>query len=240
MSTARRPILPGEVFERLTVIGQADPKLKKDGYKIYRVSCRCSCGNEVIVYESKLRFGTTRSCGCLQIERSIKNLPPATHGMTRKNRPRSRTYTCWVSMLARCNNPNTTGFPNYGGRGITVCERWTKFENFLADMGEVPPGLTLDRVRSEGNYEPGNCQWADWDAQENNRRNNRRVVVKGRNFTIAQASRFLGVDGTTIGNRAKRLGISHQEAANHYAYNEIDARGGGGRKRSTALNRTGV
>lgn len=217
MSTVRRPILPGEIFERLTVIEQADPKLNKDGYKIYRVSCRCSCGNEVIVYESKLRYGSTRSCGCLQIESSTKNLPKSTHGMTRKDRPRSTTYTCWVSMLARCNNPKSVGFHNYGARGIVVCERWHKFENFLADMGERPPGLTLDRIRSEGNYEPGNCRWADWHTQENNRRDNRRVVIKGVNYTIAQASRFLGIDGTTIGNRAKRLGISYQEATNYYA-----------------------
>ena len=217
MSTARRPILPGEVFERLTVIGQADPKLKKDGYKIYRVSCRCSCGNDVIVYESKLRYGSTRSCGCLQAEISLKNLPKGTHGRTRRGRPRDRTYACWVSMKGRCTNPKSENFHQYGGRGIKVCERWQKFENFLADMGEVPPGLTLDRVRSDGNYEPGNCRWADWDVQENNRRDNRRVVIKGVNLTVAQASRQLGISQSTINKLAVRRGISYQEATNFYA-----------------------
>jgi hypothetical protein len=218
MLAARRPIQPGEVFERLTVIGQADPKLMKNGrHKIYRVSCRCSCGNEAVVYESKLRYGSTRSCGCLERESSINNLPPATHGKTRRGQPRSRTYSCWLAMKARCTNPNTESYPLYGGRGISICERWKKFENFLADMGEMPLDLTLDRVRSEGNYEPGNCRWADWDTQENNRRNNRRVVIKGVNLTVAQASRQLGISQSTIGHRAKRLEVSYQEATNFYA-----------------------
>lgn len=239
MLTVRRPIQPGEVFERLTVIGQADPKLTKKGYRIYRVSCRCSCGNEVVVYESKLRYGSTRSCGCLQVESSLKNLPDtSTHGRTRGKR-RTRAYACWMSMRQRCTNPNTHGFQWYGGRGIKVCERWLKFENFLEDMGEPPLGLSLDRINSDGDYEPANCRWADWPTQESNRRDNRRVVIKGVNFTIAQVSRHLGIDGTTIGNRAKRLGISYQEAANHYAENGIDARRGG-HMRSSCLNRSGV
>jgi hypothetical protein len=120
-------------------------------------------------------------------------------------------------MKRRCNNPKSENFALYGGRGIKVCERWLEFENFFADMGEMPRGLTLDRVRSEGNYEPGNCRWADWDVQENNRRNNRRVVIKGTNLTVAQASRQLGISQSTISNRAKRLGISYQEATNFYA-----------------------
>lgn len=119
-------------------------------------------------------------------------------------------------MKTRCTNPKSENFHLYGGRGIKVCERWQRFENFFADMGEMPLGLTLDRVRSEEDYEPGNCRWADWDVQENNRRNNRRVVIKGTNLTVAQASRQLGISQSTIGNRAKRLGISYQEATNFY------------------------
>lgn len=120
-------------------------------------------------------------------------------------------------MKQRCYNPNTKEFRLYGARGITVCDRWlNSFNNFLTDMGEAPDGLTLDRIRSEGNYEPGNCRWADWDTQERNRRNNRRVVIKGINLTVAEASRKLGISGAAIGNRAKRLGISYQEATNFY------------------------
>lgn len=216
MSTARRPIQTGEVFERLTVIGQADPKRrKKNGHKIYCVSCRCSCGGEVVVEENKLRCGNTKSCGCLVREMGARW--KGTHGH-RSRTKYSRTYNCWSSMKQRCYNPKTKEFRLYGARGIKVCERWlNSFDNFLADMGEAPPGLTLDRVRSEGDYEPGNCRWADWDTQERNRRNNRRVVIKGVNLTVAEAARELGICGASIGNRAKRLGISYQEATNFYA-----------------------
>lgn len=76
----------------------------------------------------------------------------------------------WVAMLARCTNPKATKYPLYGGRGIAVCERWLKFENFLADMGERPTGRTIDRKDNDSNYEPGNCQWSTAKEQANNRR----------------------------------------------------------------------
>lgn len=215
MSTARRPIQCGEVFERLEVIGPADPRMRKDGKgKIYRVSCRCFCGEETIVDEDKLRSGNTKSCGCLS--REIGSRWEGMHGH-RSRAQYSRTYNSWSGMKQRCTNPKTKEFRYYGARGITVCERWmNSFENFLADMGDAPPGLSLDRIESNGNYEPGNCRWADWDTQERNRRSNRRVVIGGINLTVAEASRALGISGATIGNRAKRLDISYQEAADFF------------------------
>lgn len=82
---------------------------------------------------------------------------------------RTPTYCSWQNMISRCNHGSAPSYPNYGGRGITVCERWRKFANFLADMGERPEGMTLDRVDNDGNYEPGNCRWADKATQAVNR-----------------------------------------------------------------------
>lgn len=90
-----------------------------------------------------------------------------THGHTR---PESPTYRAWGAMKTRCTNPNQPKWKYYGGRGITVCHRWSRFENFLADMGEKPAGLTLDRIDVNGNYEPGNCRWATWHEQRVNQR----------------------------------------------------------------------
>lgn len=88
-----------------------------------------------------------------------------THGKSK-----TPTYYSWDSMIQRCTNPNSPAWPYYGGRGITVCERWRKFSNFLADMGVRPDDLVLDRIDNDGNYEPGNCRWTDWETQNNNRR----------------------------------------------------------------------
>ena len=92
------------------------------------------------------------------------------HGHNRKVGRKTPTYLSWDNMIQRCTNPNRPEYPYYGGRGITVCDRWRSYENFLADMGERPDGLTLDRINNDGNYEPGNCRWADRETQVRNRR----------------------------------------------------------------------
>jgi hypothetical protein len=125
--------------------------------------CRCDCGGEGIVRGSNLIRGWSKSCSCIRKEMFAKL--NTKHGLYR-----SRAYQCWQNMKTRCFNPRHRAYRWYGGRGITVCERWLIFENFYADMGEPPPGMSLDRIDLHGNYEPGNCRWATVAEQLANRR----------------------------------------------------------------------
>lgn len=161
----------GNRHGRLTVLGLGTSPNRE----IYWL-CQCDCGSQVTVRGSSLRRGTTRSCGCLQREVSSRVLVSlheaglwTTHGHTRGRR-KSRTYRSWASMIARVTNPSNDRFQDYGGRGITVCNRWRAFENFLDDMGERPDGMSLDRIDNDGNYEPGNCRWATPRQQQRNSR----------------------------------------------------------------------
>jgi hypothetical protein len=125
--------------------------------------CLCDCGNRKIVTRYQLRSGGTKSCGCLNrdkiVQRNFK------HGLT--NAPE---YPVWANMRQRCVNPKNKAYKYYGGRGIKYCERWESFSNFLADMGKRPDGLTLERINTNGNYEPSNCKWATWSEQRKSQR----------------------------------------------------------------------
>lgn len=92
------------------------------------------------------------------------------HYLTTHGKSKTPEYHAWVNMKDRCLNPKHKQYKDYGGRGIQICERWLKLENFFKDMGERPSGLTLDRINNDGNYEPSNCKWATWKEQQNNRR----------------------------------------------------------------------
>lgn len=114
------------------------------------------------------------------------------------------TYESWRSMKTRCFNPNTTGYYLYGGRGVTVCERWLIFENFLADMGERPEGMSIDRFpNKDGNYEPSNCRWATETQQKRNTRRNRMVEIDGVRRCMSEWREISGIKHSTLMHRLK-------------------------------------
>lgn len=156
--------LTGQPFGRLTVTSRG-PNGK---HGEVRWHCRCTCGNETLVYAGNLRSGDTRSCGCLSRELLVTR--STTHGAARVG-AETPEYHAWHAMFQRCTNPHHASWEDYGGRGVTVCERWQSFENFIADMGPRPsPKHSLDRTNNDGNYEPSNCRWATWNEQARNRR----------------------------------------------------------------------
>lgn len=180
----KRTDITGMVVGRLTVISYTG------GGKWL---CQCSCGNTTIIAKSSLRRGSSTSCGCFRKEHTTqRNLR---HGMSG-----TPTHYTWKNMMQRCYNRNNTGYPDYGGRGVKVCDRWHTFENFYVDMGDKPEGMSLDRINVDGDYEPDNCRWADKYIQARNKRNS--ITVEG--IELKYLAEELGIPYSTLFGRLWR------------------------------------
>ena len=185
--------LTGETFGRLRVLGREG--INKHGQLTW--ACECECGNRKVTLGMLLRNGQVQSCGCLhkEITASINK----THG-----KAATPIYYIWRSMMDRCHAPNSNAYSRYGGRGISVCERWQSFEGFYADMGDKPEGKSLERIDNNGDYSPENVVWADAKAQANNRRSNVILEHNGEKKTMQQWADQLGVKIGTIWARIDR------------------------------------
>lgn len=203
-TTPEKLRLTGQRQGKLTIIGLAEPIRHPSGQLSKRWLCRCECGNEKVIPDRSFRKGV-RSCGCLISEAARMK---ATHDMTKSVENR-----IWRSMKNRCLNKACEAFPSYGGRGITVCDSWLKFENFFSDMGERPSRKhSIDRIDVNGNYEPGNCRWATKEEQANNTRSNHFIEFNGEKLTLAQWERKLGLPRDILKQRITNYGWSIEKA----------------------------
>lgn len=197
----RRYNLIGRRFGRLVVKSASENSpVGKQGRTITEWNCVCDCGKVSKVASNSLLQGNTRSCGCLAVE--VQRKIHTTHGATTGGI--IREYRIWSNMKNRCSNPKSNRFHRYGGRGIKVCQRWMKFENFLNDMGRCPDGLTLERKDNNKGYEPSNCKWATKMEQANNMMANRILSNGGTSKTLAQWARETGIGYGAIYARLKR------------------------------------
>lgn len=196
--------LIGKQFGLLVVIRRMD----NDKLGNSRWLCRCNCkdGKEIIVSGQHLKNGHTKSCGCLRKEKTRQRFMK--HGYSS-----SKIYSVWKEIIQRCTNPNHKRWKDYGGRGIKVCERWLKFENFLEDMGENwKLGLTIERKNNKKGYYKENCKWATSKEQNRNSRNNRLETYKGKTQCLAAWAEEYDIIYNTLWDRLYRYGWSIEKA----------------------------
>ncbi len=189
--------LIGKRFGKLTVVSFRSVNNNGHAYWL----CRCDCGRFTVVRGAHLKDKHVRSCGCWN--------PRITHGMSN-----SRIYGIWEKMLQRCYNENSHAYFRYGGRGISVCKEWHKFEPFFdwAVQNGYQKYLSIDRKNNDGNYEPSNCRWATPQQQANNTRKNRLITFEGRTQTMIQWAREKGIKQSTLSMRINKYGWSAEKA----------------------------
>lgn len=169
-----------------------------------RWRCLCSCGGEVVGLGYRIRSGRIKSCGC------IKAVPEFRHGETK-----TRLYRIWADMKSRCTLPTAKYYKNYGGRGIKICDEWSNdfviFREWAYANGYADD-LTIDRIDSNGNYEPSNCRWATWKEQENNTSHNVVITYNDKTMTLHQWSECLNIPYDTLRTRVVKRGWEIERA----------------------------
>lgn len=208
---ARGKDYTGERFAHVTVIGFAGIKMVKPPGTQRIWKCRCDCGEEftrAIPSSDKARNAMT--CGCARVESARKRFTKHRHTIEQKP-----LYTVWAGMKARCRDVSNSHYRFYGGRGIVVCDRWLDFHNFFCDMSEgYRPGVQLDRINVDGNYEPGNVRWATKEEQSINRRNSCWITINGDRKHINEWSKLSGLHPETIRRRFK-TGVTGMDILSH-------------------------
>lgn len=174
--------ITGQRFGRLTALSR-QTRRKRDGAAFSAWLCSCDCGKQLEVPLSCLRTSNTTSCGCLRYPEGV------IYGKARH----VPGYNTWHQLKARCRDPKHPYYPSYGGRGITVCDRWMVFENFYADMGPRPTGMSIERVNNDGPYSPENCVWATNKEQARNKRSNITITIEGKRRCLKAWCEELGV-----------------------------------------------
>ena len=198
------PLKEGQRFGKLVIIKLDHTVLTKQGRHRYYYLCKCDCGNTHTAEKSHLKGHRIISCGCWQKSDEYKQTVKgqnSKHGMKG-----TRLYYLWSAMKERCNTPSCSPYKRYGGRGITYCEEWEKFEPFMewALNNGYNDNLSIDRIDPDGNYEPSNCRWVSWKVQGNNRSNNRVLTYKGESHTISEWAQITGIKSSTIQARLRR------------------------------------
>lgn len=195
--------ITGQRFGAWTALGLSEVQR----YPSKSWDCVCDCGTERSILAGALRRGDSTNCGCLAA--AAASLRFTTHGMSR-----TPEYRAWNSMQQRCYNPKRRGYDNYGGRGITVCDEWlASFEAFFRDVGPRPsPEHSIDRINSDGNYEPGNVRWATVGVQNRNTSRNRMMTHDGRTQPMQAWAEELGLSQATLSARINTYGWSVERA----------------------------
>lgn len=179
--------LSGRVFCEWTVVSRHDENYRNNS----RWLCRCSCGVERILTGTNLRSGNSTSCGHLRLTAG---------GLSHSYQSE---YDTWRQMIIRCSDPLHPQYKDYGDRGIAVCDRWSNFENFLADMGPRPIGLQLDRTDNDGDYRPENCRWVPPIENIHNSTRVRILEYDGLSLPVAEWARRLDVDPSVLYSRLR-------------------------------------